>query len=463
VEAAAEVFRVRGRREATRRTLRFVRHEGVLCPLIPRREGEPLASYRWVGLEPWRGFDAVFGMNRARSVAEFAAALQHFAGPAQNLVVADTTGAYAYFCAGKIPRRPWGEQVPTILDGAAPEHAWGGYLSWEEHPSMVSPEKGYIVTANNRVAKTLPRSLAGGFWEPPYRATRIASLLERTRAAGIAGMAEIQSDVVSLQAAGIVAGLVRPTQAALREPRARQAADLLAAWDFRMAEDSPAAALYHHFYRELVERCIRPIVESRAPGLFVRYLSTLHLAVPAMDTAFLTADPMAFPAGVTKTVEACLAAAWGAVEARLGSDPGAWRWGDLHRVSLQHTLGRGRRVASRLLAWLLGLNRGPFPRPGDGMTVNLSAFLLTEPFEAAAGPSYRQIVDLGAMEESRWIVAGGVSGDFRSRHYGDQVTLWLSGKTRPMRFLDREEGVGAGLRLVPAARTADCAAPSRVL
>jgi penicillin amidase len=463
VESVEEAFGVRGRREPVRRTLRYVRHEGVLCPLLPARDGEPPTSYRWVGLEPWRGLDAVLGMSRARSVAEFASALQDFALPAQNVVVADTTGAFGYFCAGKIPRRPLAENAPPILDGAAPEHAWGGYLSWTEQPAMVGPAKGYVVTANNRVAKTLPRSLARGFWEPPYRATRIASLLERTHAAGIAEMAAIQTDVVSLQAAGILASLVRPRQAALREPRARQAAELLAAWDCRMAEDSRAAALYHHFYRELVQRCVRPVVESRAPGLFARYLSTLHLAVPAMDAAFLTADPIVFPAGVTKTVEECLTAAWGAVEARLGSDPGAWRWGDLHRVSLQHTLGRGRQMTSRLLAWWLGFNRGPFPRPGDGMTVNLGAFLLTAPFEIAAGPSYRQIVDLGAIEESRWIIAGGVSGDFRSRHYADQVALWLTGETRPMRFLDRGSGVGTGLRLVPADRPADCAGQSRVL
>jgi penicillin amidase len=328
---------------------------------------------------------------------------------------------------------------------------------------MVGPANGYVVTANNRVARTLPSSLATGFWESAYRATRIASLLEQTRAAGVAEMAEIQTDVVSLQAAGILASLVCPARATLSNPRARQAADVLAAWDCRMAEDSAAAALYHHFYRELVHRCVRPVVESRAPGLFARYLATLHLAVPAMDAAFLTGDPIAFPGGLTKTVETCLAAAWTAVAARLGSDPVGWRWGDLHQVRLRHSLGRGRGPAARLLAWWLGLNRGPFPRPGDGMTVNLGAFLLTAPFEIAAGPSYRQIVDLGAMDASRWIVAGGVSGDFRSRHYADQVADWLRGQTRPMRFLDQKDNAGVSLRLVPADRTANCAGSSCVL
>jgi len=102
------------------------------------------------------------------------------------------------------------------------------------------------------------------------------------------------------------------------------------------------------------------------------------------------------------------------------------------------------------------------------MTVNLGAFLLTAPFEIEVGPSYRQIVDLGALAESRWIVAGGVSGDFRSRHYADQVPLWLAGSTLPMRFLPRDAPGGQLLKLrasttTAGVGTADCASTPRML
>jgi len=120
-----------------------------------------------------------------------------------------------------------------------------------------------------------------------------------------------------------------------------------------------------------------------------------------------------------------------------------------------------------VLAWLFRLNRGPLPRPGDGMTVNLGAFLLAAPFEVAAGPGYRQLIDLGAPEESCWIIAGGVSGDPRSRHYADQLAVWSAGNTRSMRFLEKDDAAGAVLKLTPATpapgATADCASLSRVL
>lgn len=462
LETADETFRVRGRRQPTRDTLRYVRHEGVLCPLLPVRGGEPATSFRWVGLEAWRGWDGLLGMNRAASLQEFESSLQAFAVPAQNVVAADATGAFGYFCAGKIPRRPWAEAVPPILDGAVPEHAWGGYLCWAEHPRALNPDDGYVVTANNRVAQTLPLGLERGFWEPSYRATRIASLLRPARDARWQDMADIQADVLSLQAAGLLAHLVRPVREGLTDPRARQAAELLMAWDCRMAAESPAAVLYHFFYGQLLEQRIRPILDGRAPGIFARYLSTLHLAVSAVDTALLAEDPSVFPQGAAAAVEACLAAAWDGAGARLGSDAASWRWGDVHRLTFQHVLGRGSRWGVRFLAWLFGLNRGPVPRPGDGMTVNLGAFLLTAPFQIAVGPSYRQIVDLGAPEESRWIVAGGASGDPRSRHYADQIAPWLVGEMRPMRFLGMEDPNGRRLTLVPAAGP-DCASSPRVL
>lgn len=459
VEVLAEAFRVRGRRHARRLGLRYVRHGGILCPLLPREGDAPPTSFRWVGLEPWRSLDGLLGMNRARSVGEFEGAVADFAVPAQNVVVADRHGTIAYFCAGKFPRRPWMDSTgspqagrrPVILEGASPDHAWQGYLSWAEHPRAVDPPAGFIATANNRVAAEAPPTIGCGFWEPPYRAVRISGRLLDCSRATAEDMAGIQTDIHSVQAAGILARLVRPTVGGLCDPDAKQAASLLMEWDLRMTAEDAAPAVYQLFYQQLLQRCFRPVLERHAPGLFERYFSLLHLAVPAADGALMRGDPAWFPGGVERVVEASLAAAWQEAIHRLGGDPTRWRWGSLHTLTFFHGIGRGRSRIVRVLDWLFQLNRGPYPRPGDGMTVNLGAFALTAPFGAMAGPSYRQIVDLGDPEASRWSLAGGTSGDPRSPHYADQIEAWLQGAYRPMRLCSRVEASGGTvLRLLPA-------------
>jgi penicillin amidase len=437
VEVVEEEFRVRAVHRVVRHPLRYVRHGGILCPLLSQPDGAAPMSFRWVGLEPWKGLEALLGLNRARDVAAVEAALRDFAVPALNVVAADRQGTIAYFCAGKFPRRSaqdGGADAPVILEGASPKDAWSGYLTWAEQPQSVNPSSGFVATANNRVAADLPPTLARGFWEPPYRAARITALLGQLHGADVEDMARIQADLLSLQAAGILAHLVRPVAHVLEDPRARQVASLLLAWDCRMQADSAAAALYHLFYQELLHRCFRPRMERQAPGAFERYFSTLHLAVPAADATLLTSDGTWFPDGLSGTVEACLVAAWETAAARLGADPAGWRWGSLHALTFCHAFGRGGGLAARTLAWLLDLNRGPYPCPGDGMTVSLGAFSLASPFTVVVGPCYRQIVDLGEPDASRWIIAGGVSGDPRSPHYADQIEPWLRGEYRPMRF-----------------------------
>jgi penicillin amidase len=116
-------------------------------------------------------------------------------------------------------------------------------------------------------------------------------------------------------------------------------------------------------------------------------------------------------------------------------------------------MGAVRHPLARALAWWLRLNRGPFPHPGDGMTVNLAGYPLHAPFLPQVGPSLRLIADLKDPNASRWVIPGGSSGDPFSPHYADQVELWRRGEYLPIQFLPLEEArhTGTSLRLLPPA------------
>lgn len=70
----------------------------------------------------------------------------------QNFIMADNDGDIGYLMMTPVPRRK--NQTPHIgsrvLDGRTSEFDWDGLLSAKELPRTINPEKGYIVTANNR-------------------------------------------------------------------------------------------------------------------------------------------------------------------------------------------------------------------------------------------------------------------------------------------------------------------------
>lgn len=73
-------------------------------------------------------------------------------GIPQNLVAATEEGDIGYFLLAGKPNRK--SKIPYhscfVLDGTTTEFDWDGVRDLKENPYIINPEKGYIVTANNR-------------------------------------------------------------------------------------------------------------------------------------------------------------------------------------------------------------------------------------------------------------------------------------------------------------------------
>jgi penicillin G amidase len=113
----------------------------------------------------------------------------------------------------------------------------------------------------------------------------------------------------------------------------------------------------------------------------------------------------------------------------------------LHLVRFRHPLDQF--AAAR--EWDLG----PFPRPGDGETVNATS---GENFAQTGGASYREIFDVGEWDHSLAVNTPGQSGDPKSAHYKDLLPLWLKGDYFPLLFSRGaiEKNLEQKLDLVPA-------------
>ncbi len=124
-----------------------------------------------------------------------------------------------------------------------------------------------------------------------------------------------------------------------------------------------------------------------------------------------------------------------------GPDKSTWRWGNAHRAHFDNPL------FSRLpvLAGLLDLD---LPTDGDNFTVNRASPLVEDlsgyKFDDLHGASLRALFDLSDLARSRFVIAGGQSGNPLSAHYADLTQPWRDGKY--VTIVGRQESL---LRLIP--------------
>jgi penicillin amidase len=117
---------------------------------------------------------------------------------------------------------------------------------------------------------------------------------------------------------------------------------------------------------------------------------------------------------------------------RRGSDTKAWRWGDIHTVTLQHPFGLQPPLDKIF-------NLGPHPCAGASTALISGEYNFNAPFAVTIGPSFRMIVDTRNPSEYRAILPSGQSGQVFHPHYDDQLHLWLNGSYRNA----RTTGVGS--------------------
>jgi len=108
------------------------------------------------------------------------------------------------------------------------------------------------------------------------------------------------------------------------------------------------------------------------------------------------------------------------ITARLGSDMDAWRWGDLHRATFKNAvLSHVPGIAA--LADLSIASDGGENTVDDGKT---TAGPVGGLYEHNHGPGYRAVYDLADLDNSRFIIATGQSGNVLSPHYSDFLERW---------------------------------------
>ncbi len=396
----------------------------------------PTQTYalRWTGFEcgvrPSLAIDAA----SATSFEEFRHAAWGLECPGQNFVYADVEGTIGYQCTGRFPVRRAGDGTAPV-PGWTDDHEWDGWIPFEELPWSVDPERGYVVTANNRIHDDAYPHLIGHDFHTPYRARRIVERLEAIPTHDVASLAAIQSDTVSLPAREALPSLLAV------EPHTdgeRAAIDMLRDWDGDMAAGSAGAAVFNAWSRHIARRVLEPRLGDELFRLYHTWREVFQCEVlPALlrePNGWLDHD----------LLRAALVDAVAELREHLGDDPAEWRWGALHRLQLVHPLGALPGLEPLFTAADMEFG-------GDEQTVMQGGFDGRDGYQPSVIASWRAVYDLSDLDRSIGVLPTGVSGNPASPHWNDQTPLWAAGEHHSLPFTRPavEAAAVATLRLLP--------------
>ncbi|MDE2873829.1 MAG: penicillin acylase family protein [Gemmatimonadota bacterium] len=423
-----EEIPVKGRAPHTAE-FKYTRHG----PVVFEDPGSRVAyAVRAAWLEPGGApYLASLRMNQAKTWEEFVEACNYSNIPGENMVWADREGNIGWQAVGIAPvRRNWSGLVPVPGDG---RYEWDGYLPIKAKPSVHNPPEGFFATANNHLTPDdYPHMDAIGYeWSDPYRWARAVEVLGSGRLHSMADMMALQTDYHSIPARTIVPMLRHVHPAGDDVERARQ---LLLDWEFVLAPESVAAAIYVAFEGRL---------RGNVNGLFIPAAERRHLRGMALTKVIghLTApggefgdDPIA---GRDAVLLRSLEEAVAALREKLGGDMDRWQYGqpDYKHATIFHPLSRAApaEIAARLTV-------GPLPRGGYSYTLNNTGGGDNQ----TSGASFRIIVDTGDWDRTVGSNTPGQSGDPDSPFYDNLFELWANDRFFPVFYSrDRVESVAA--------------------
>jgi len=429
LDVITEEIAVKGQARPEELVVRKTAHGPIVNEPLRADDAEPLAL-RFSALDLPGLTAANFNVLDFASGPDLVDSLADHCHPVSNLIWADRHGSIGYKTVGRIPRRR-GDCPDLPKPGWTDEYDWDGWVPYEEMPGTADPDRGFLVTANNRIEPDdFPHHISSDYLDG-YRARRIEELITSRAEHDLESFESMQTDMHSIPGLETVHRLVRLSP---RDQRELSAIERLRSWDGSMSPDSVAATIYQAFTLRLSREVTRAAIGDR--DLAERWLDradngfVAHVTSPWRWQSHLLAlwdegDDELVGRPWEELVLDALRAAMDDLESRFGADQEAWRWGRVHPLVFPHALGGANPLFARIFNRRLEVG-------GAQETVAQVGWDPNDPFTAIWAPCWRMVADPARPERSRWQAFTGQSGHPGSQHYDDLQVDWREGRTQPM-------------------------------
>jgi acyl-homoserine-lactone acylase len=373
-------------------------------PIVAVREGKPL-SIRLAQLEEGGWIDEWYAMGKAKTMAEFKAAMSKSAIPMFNAMAADREGNIFYVYNGSVPRRPTKFDWSKPVDGSNPEAEWQGYHSFNELPQLMNPKTGFMQNCNQTPFTTTAEGNPAKESFPNYMTRESDNARARISRRILSTHDKFSFD--DWTRAGLDTTVLESET---------QIPDLAADWEKLKTSDAARAGKLADAIAELKSWNHVSTIESKPMTLFALWFERVgRLRAAKVNDEWLK----------IRALEEVIA--------DLSRDFGTWRvaWGDVNRLQRIQSGGELETFSDERPSLPIAGAPGPigivnnfYARPEKGQKRRYGV----------AGTSFVSVVEFGPKVQARSLLVFGESADPKSPYNFDQAQLYSKKEFKPAWF-----------------------------
>lgn len=391
------------------------RHGPIISEFAAHSGEDEVLSLSWTALDPTAELQAILEMNQASNWDEFEEGLEKFHVPAQSFVFAARDGTIAMKANGKIPIYEDGEDALLPLPGWEEKYVLDEYIPFDELPTVIDPEKGFIATANNKMVGDAYPYHISNVWAQPYRYERIYDVLNSKDDLTVNDMQALQMDTMNLRAEEFVPLFMETLETSPLTEAEETALDLLAEWNYEDKVNLPQPLIFDRWI-EKIEATLYADVHEEVMDLFSSRGQTTDTILRLGDDSAWVQEEGTLEQLLTESLGEAVAE----LEQTYGTNQTVWQWGDYHQVQFRHPLSS----AGKFVASIFNTKQ---PLPVDGSDVTPMAARHNGEGLVDHGASWRFVIDLEDITTAYHTVGPGQSGHLLSPWYNDQTEDWVNG------------------------------------
>ena len=385
-------------------------------------------SMHWIGNMESNELRSVYLLNRAKNWEEFRDACSSFKSVSQNIAYADKDGNIGLQCCAGIPER----KAPGYLffPGDTSEYDWNKFVPFDSLPYTYNPECGYVFSANNRtIGNDFPYYVSEWF-DLPNRANRIKQMLTAKDKLSIDDFKKMQNDQHSVMVDEMKPVILKYlNEMSDLSPEELKAVKLLEDWDNVYSKDKIAPLIFEEFYLVLAKNIIK---DETGEKLFKEF-QKMDLLTNYLINNIIKEDGSSWCDDINtdkiETLNDMVQKSFKDLipefKKRTGKMITETKWGDIHKLKLQHPLGK-----NGMLNFAFNLTRLPAVG-GSYHTVSPYSYDFKDPYLANHGASERHIYNLDDLDNSLSIIPTGVSDIPSSKYFCDQTDMYIKGEYHP--------------------------------